>query len=133
MKSSSSSKKPLLQILLVNSLLITVVLSSTKVSLAKELTEADKDATFLTTVERIASPEAKGLQARIPFPNSAKVEYAKRICKAFEQGSSFEQVAAFMRAVCRKCYGDAALDFFTSTTVAGVATYCPDNLSDLSN
>jgi len=124
-------KELFVQTLLINALLVPAVLASASPSMAKELTLAEKDAMFMKTIERIATPEAKGLQARVPFSTKAKIEYAKGICKAFDRGASLEKVATFMRAVCRKCYGDAALDFFTSVTVAGVASYCPNHLSDL--
>lgn len=112
-------------------ILISTILTSTKPLLAQEITEGAKISTFLEKVRQNASPETIETQAY--FSNKTKVTFAKNVCKSLNKGMAYKDVAALIEQASRPCPRVHAYGYMTTVAVAGVSTYCPELLSQISN
>lgn len=117
--------------LLLSSIFVSTILTSTKPLLAQEITEGAKTSTFLEKVRQNASPETIETQAY--FSNKTKVTFAKNVCKALNKGITYKDVAALIQQASRPCPRVQAYGYMTTVAVAGVSTYCPELLSQISN
>lgn len=117
--------------LLLSSIFVSTILTSTKPLLAQEITEGAKTSTFLEKVRQNASPETKATHAY--FSNKTKVTFAKNVCKSLNKGMAYKDVAAMIQQASRPCPRVHAYGYMTTVAVAGVSTYCPELLSQISN
>lgn len=113
-----------------SSILVSTILTSTKPLLAQEITERAKTSTFLEKVRQNASPETKATQAY--FSNKTKVTFVKNVCKVLNKGMDYKDVAVLIQQASRPCPRVHAYGYMTTVAVAGVSTYCPELLSQIS-
>lgn len=114
-----------------SSILISTILTSTKPLLAQQITEGAKTSIFLEKVRQNASPETIATQAY--FSNKTKVAFAKNVCKSLNKGMAYKDIAAMIKQASRPCPRVHAYGYMTTVAVAGVSTYCPELLSQISN
>ncbi len=115
--------------LLICSMLVSGMIGNAKPLFALGLTEGAKDSIFLQTLRLSASPQANAAQAY--FSNKTKIKFVKGVCSAFRQGQTYKEVAAMIRTASQPCPKVFALEYMTSVTLAGVATYCPEYSTQL--